>query len=636
MAAERLTIIQFVEKYTRQYAGNTFLWEKHGDVWEPTTFEQTRKEAYPAGAELMALGVQKGEKVALLSEGRNAWVTGELGILYAGAVNVPLSVKLEESSDLVFRIRHSDSKYIMVSAGQLPKVRKILADLPLVEKVIVLDELPEYGEKEIPFHEVCRMGDAFLAEHMDMFEQRYRSVGPDDYANISYTSGTTADPKGILLTHRNYTANVEQARSVIGVTPEDRMLIILPLDHCFAHVAGFYTLMSYGASIGTVPAGKTPMEALRNIPMSIRELQPTVMLSVPALAKNFKKNIEAGIKAKGPKVEKLYNFALDLAVSYNREGYNKGGFLQLWKKPLMALFDRLIFRNVRQGLGGKMKFFVGGGALLDIDLQRYYYAIGIPMYQGYGLSEATPIISANAPAKHILGSSGCVVKPMDIKICDEDGKELPYGQKGEIVIRGENVMAGYWKNPKSTAETVVDGWLHTGDMGYMRDKDFLYVVGRFKSLLISADGEKYSPESIEESLVENSRFIDQVVLHNSQDPYTIALLVPNKEALKSWLKETAPEVSPDSEEGKKRMLGVLQDEINSYRKGGKNSGAFPERWLPAAVCVLPEPFTEKNHMVNSTMKIVRGKVEKAYADRMAFAYTPEGKNIVNAQNLAAL
>ena len=397
---ERLTIIQFVEKYTRQYAGNTFLWEKQGSEWVPTTFEQTRNEAYRVGAGLMALGVQKGEKISLLSEGRNYWVIGELGILYAGAVNVPLSIKLEESNDLIFRIRHSDSKYIMVSAGQLPKIRNILKDLPLVEKVIVLDELPEYQEKEISFAEICRMGDAFLAEHEDMFEQRYRSIGPDDYANISYTSGTTADPKGILLTHRNYTANVEQARSVIGVTPEDRMLIILPLDHCFAHVAGFYTLMSYGASIGTVPAGKTPMEALRNIPMSIRELQPTVMLSVPALAKNFKKNIESGIKAKGPAVEKLYNFALNLAISYNKEGYNKGGLLQLWKKPLMALFDKLIFSNVRQGLGGKMKFFVGGGALLDIDLQRYYYAIGIPMYQGYGLSEATPIISANAPARH--------------------------------------------------------------------------------------------------------------------------------------------------------------------------------------------------------------------------------------------
>ena len=634
--AERLTIIEFVEKYVDRFASNTFLWEKHDGKWVSTTFAQTRSEAYRIGAGLMALGVQKGEKVALLSEGRNMWVLGELGILYAGAVNVPLSIKLEESNDLLFRLKHSDSKYIMVSGTQLPKIRKILGDLPAVEKVIVFDELPEYQDKEIPMSEIVKAGDKFLAENRHLFIQRYQSVGPDDYANISYTSGTTADPKGILLTHRNYTANVEQAQSVIGVTPEDRMLIILPLDHCFAHVAGFYTMMSYGASIGTVPPGRTPMEALRNIPMSIQELQPTVMLSVPALAKNFKKNIEAGIKAKGPKVEKLYNFALNNAIKYNKEGYNKGGFLDWWRKPLMTLFDKLIFSNVRQALGGKMKFFVGGGALLDIDLQRYYYAIGIPMYQGYGLSEATPIISANAPAKHILGSSGKVVSPMEIKILDADGKELPYGEKGEIVIKGENVMAGYWKNPKATAETVVDGWLHTGDMGYMRDSEMLYVVGRFKSLLISADGEKYSPEGIEESLVENSKYIDQVVLHNSQDPYTIALLVPNKEALKAYVKEVAPELDPASEDARKKMLLKIQEEIDSYRKGGKNYGAFPERWLPAAVCVLPEPFTEQNHMVNSTMKIVRGKVEKAYEDRMKYAYTPEGKDIVNPQNLSSL
>lgn len=636
MPTQRLTIIQFVDKYVERYSSNVFLWEKKGKEWTGTTFLQTREEGRRIGAGLMALGLQKGEKVSLLSEGRNLWVTGELGILFAGAVNVPLSVKLEESSDLVFRIKHSDSKYVMVSAQQLPKIRKIRSELPLVEKIIIMDDLPEYQEKEIPISEIMGMGDDFLSRHGDIFRQRYESVGPDDYATISYTSGTTADPKGILLTHRNYTANVEQAQSVIGVTPEDRMLIILPLDHCFAHVAGFYTMMSYGASIGTVPAGRTPMEALRNIPMSIQELKPTVMLSVPALAKNFKKNIEAGVKAKGPKVEKLYHTALKMAIEYNREGYNRGGLSQAWKKPLLVLFDKLIFKSVRQALGGQMKFFVGGGALLDIDLQKYYYAIGIPMYQGYGLSEATPIISANAPARHILGSSGCVVKPMEIKICDADGNELGYGEKGEIVIRGENVMAGYWKNPKATAETVVDGWLHTGDMGYMKDKDFLYVVGRFKSLLISADGEKYSPEGIEESLVENSRYIDQVVLHNSQDPYTIALLVPNREALKAYVKETAPEVAADSEEARKLMLEKIQDEVNSYRKGGRNHGVFPERWLPAAVCVLPEPFTEQNHMVNSTMKIVRGKVEEAYRDRMAFAYTPEGKNIVNTMNLNSL
>ena len=576
----------------------------------------------------------EGEKVSYLSEGRNLWVIGELGVLYAGAVNVPLSIKLEEANDLVFRIRHSDSKYVVTSKFQLPKIRKILPECPLVEKVIVFDEIPDMRENEIYIGDVMKMGDDFLARNRELFVQRFKSIGPDDYANISYTSGTTADPKGILLTHRNYTANVEQAQSVIGVTPQDRMLIILPLDHCFAHVAGFYTMMSYGASIGTVPSGKSGKEALRNIPSSIKELKPTVMLSVPTLAKSFKKNIEATIKKSGPVVEKLYNFALDNAIKYNKEGYNKGGLADCWRRPLMWIFDKVIFKKVREGLGGQMRFFVGGGALLDIDLQRYWYAVGIPMYQGYGLSEATPIISANAPARHILGSSGKVVSPMEIKILDADGVEQPYGVKGEICIKGENVMAGYWKNPKSTADTIVDGWLHTGDMGYMRDAEMLYVVGRFKSLLIASDGEKYSPESIEESLVENSRYIDGALLHNSQDPYTIALVTPNKEALKSWARENG--LDPETDAAREKMLGKIQEEVNSYRKGGRNSGAFPERWLPAAICVLPEPWTEQNHFLNSSMKVVRGRVEEAYKANMEFAYTPQGKNIVNPMNMASL
>ncbi|MDD7083793.1 MAG: AMP-binding protein [Bacteroidales bacterium] len=633
---ERLTIIDFVEKYTREYASHVFLREKPADHWTETTFEQTRLEAYRVAAGLMSLGINKGDRISLLSEGRNLWVIGELGILYAGAVNVPLSIKLEEGSDLVFRIRHSDSRFVMVSGSQLPKIRRIVSELPALEKIIVFDEIEDRRDNEITMSEVLALGDAFLKEHPGELEARYRSIGPDDYANISYTSGTTADPKGILLTHRNYTANVEQAHSVVAIEPDSVMLIILPLDHCFAHVAGFYTMMSYCGSIATVPIGKTPMAALRNIPMAIKEVRPHVMLSVPALARNFKKNIETAIKAKGPKVEKLYNFALNLAISYNKEYYNRGGILQIWKKPLIALFDKLIFKTVRQNLGGRMQFFIGGGALLDIELQRYYCAIGIPMFQGYGLSEATPIISANSAGHCIFGSSGRVVKPMDIKICDGDGKSLPYGERGEIVVRGENVMAGYWKNPVSTAETVVDGWLHTGDMGYMRDEEFLYVVGRFKSLLISADGEKYSPEGFEDSLTDGSKYIDQVVLHNNQDPYTTVIVVPNKEALKEYVKSSNPGVDIDSREAKELMLKKIQDEVNSYRKGGSRAGMFPERWLPAAIIVADEPFTEQNHMVNSTMKIVRGKVEKHYADRIEYALTPEGKNLLNDKNIASL
>ena len=634
--AERITIIDFVEKYVAKFSENPFLWEKNLDTnqWEPTSYAETLRQAKRIAAGLMALGVEKGDKISYLCEGRNMWVIGELGVLFAGAVNVPLSIKLEEANDLVFRVKHSDSKYVITSKFQLPKIRKILPECPMVEKVIVFDEVADKQENEMYINEIIEMGDKFLAENEDKLVERYRSIGPDDYANISYTSGTTADPKGILLTHRNYTANVEQAHSVIGVTPEDKMLIILPLDHCFAHVAGFYTMMSYGASIGTVPSGKSGKEALRNISPSIQELKPSVMLSVPTLAKSFKKNIETTIKKSGPTVEKLYNFALNNAIKYNKEGYNKGGFLNWWRKPLMLLFDKIIFKKVRQGLGGNMKFFVGGGALLDIDLQRYYYAIGIPMYQGYGLSEATPIISANSPAKHIFGSSGKVVSPMEIKILDADGIEQPFGSKGEICIKGENVMAGYWKNPKSTADTIVDGWLHTGDMGYMRDAEMLYVVGRFKSLLIAADGEKYSPEGIEENLVESSKFIDGAILHNSQDPYTIALITPNKEALKAYAKELG--LDPETKEAKVKMLEKLQDEVNMYRKGGRLFGAFPERWLPAAVCVLPEPWTEQNHFLNSSMKVVRGRVEEAYKANMEFAYTPEGKNIVNDMNMASL
>ena len=519
----------------------------------------------------------------------------------------------------------------------MPKIRKILPECPKVEKVIVFDPITDLQEKEMLISELQTMGDAYLKEHADAFKARYESVGPDDYANISYTSGTTADPKGILLTHRNYTANVEQAHSVIGIDEGDVMLIILPLDHCFAHVAGFYTMMSYGGSIATVPVGKNALASLKNIPMSIAEVRPHVMLSVPALARNFKKNIETTIKKKGPKVEALYNFALRLAISYNKEYWNAGGFCQLWKKPLIALFDKLIFKAVRQGMGGRMKFFVGGGALLDIELQRYYNAIGIPMFQGYGLSEATPIICANAPGHAIFGSSGRIVSPLELKICDSEGNEVPDGQRGEIVIKGENVMAGYWKNPVSTANTIVDGWLHTGDMGYvLREKHpgFLWVVGRFKSLLIDAAGEKYSPEGFEDGLTDGSKYVDNVILHNNQNPYTMALIVPNKDALREYAQQKG--LDPLSEEGRKAQLMKIQEEIDSYKKGGKNFGVFPEAWLPNAVAVLPEAFTEQNHLVNSTMKVVRGKVEERFADRIDYAYTDEGKQLFNPKNMEAL
>ena len=631
---KRTTIIDFVERYTHEYNDLTFLREKVDGIWTETSFRNTREEAHKIGAGLVAMGLQKGDKVALLSQGRNLWITSELGILYAGGVNVPLSIKLTESIDLLFRIQHSESRYVIVSEQQLGKIRSIIKECLLVEKIIILDPIEDYQDNEMSITDVIAMGETYLQEHAEEFKAIYESIGPDDYANISYTSGTTADPKGILLTHRNYTANVEQGASVIRCEKGDVMLIILPLDHCFAHVAGFYTMMSYGGSIATVPIGKTAIATLKNIPIAIKEVKPMLMLSVPALARNFRKSIETNIKAKGKIVERLYEFALNNAIKYNKEYWNRGGW-QAWRYPLVKLFDKIIFKAVREGFGGRMRFFVGGGALLDIELQRYFCAVGMPMFQGYGLSEATPIICANSMGHAIFGSSGRIVSPLELKICDSDGNEVPKGEKGEIVIKGENVMAGYWKNPETSAKTVVDGWLHTGDMGYVTDKHpgYLWVVGRFKSLLISADGEKYSPESYEDSLTDGSKYIEQVILHNNQDPYTIVLIVPNKDTLREYVK--AQDIDPTTEAGKKAMLQKIQDEVNEYRVG-KFAGMFPEQWLPKAIAVLPEAFTEQNHMVNSTMKIVRGKVEEYYADRIEYAYTIEGKELFNEKNIASL
>lgn len=621
---KRTTIIDFVNEYVDKYQNETYLREKVNGVWTETSFIKTRDEARLIAAGFMSLGLNKGDKVSLLAEARPMWVIAEFGILFAGGVDVPLSYKLESDYDLTFRINHSDSRFIVASEMEIEKVRRVIAQCPAIEKVIVMDDIP-LQEGEIYLKDVREAGVKFIEEHPGELEARMASVGPDDYANISYTSGTTADPKGILLTHRNYTANVAQGASVINIDHGDIMLIILPMDHCFAHVAGLYTMMSYGGSIATVP-GKTPQAQLRNILPTMKEIKPQVMLTVPAISRSFKKAIENGVKAKGKTTEKLYNIALKNARAYYKDYYNQGG-AQFWRKPFVKLFDKMIFSKIRETFGGKMKFCVGGGALLDIELQRYFCAIGMPTFQGYGLSEATPIICSNAPGFARFGSSGRIVSPMECTIRDDENRILPNGQTGEIVIKGENVMAGYWKNPEATTETIVDGWLHTGDRGYICKEDprYLYVTGRFKSLLISSDGEKYSPEGYEDNLAVVSKYIDNVILHNNQSPYTIVLVVPNKEALRA----TAPG-------DKEAQLRLIQADVDSYRKGGIRAGQFPEKWLPTAIVVCEEPFTEKNGLVNSTGKVVRGKVEKHFEKRIEYAYTPEGKQLINPQNMAAL
>lgn len=625
------SIPQFFEYYATQYGPNPYLWEKQDGAYQSTSYTEFRKQVHFFASGLHQEGIQQGERVALLSEGRNDWIMSELGVLYNGAVCVPLSTKLSDA-ELIFRLDHAGCSTVIVSAQQYPKLARISGKLQALKRVILLDSNVAHGNGAIQKASLIEKGKAYLQQHRDDFNKMWQAVSPEAFANISYTSGTTADPKGIVLTHNNYTANAIQGCALMDIPEHYIMFIVLPWDHSFAHTAGIYSLMKKGASIASVEAGRSPMETLRNIPKNMKEIRPHLMLSVPSLAKNFKKNIENAIQQKGTTTWRLFSHALRVAYRHNKEGFNKGGAPV--DKLLYRLYDKILFKKIRANFGGRMQFFVGGGALLDIDLQRFFYAIGVPMYQGYGLSESSPIISSNASHAHKLGSSGKLVPNLELTIRNEDGRVLATEEKGEIVIKGPNVMHSYWENQEATAKTLKNGWLYTGDLGYMDSDDFLHVLGRYKSLLISNDGEKYSPESIEETITEHTPFIEQMILHNNQDPYTIALVYLNKEKVKQYAKEHDIDLSTD--EGKKVILQELKLAFDKYKADGDHPDLFPERWLPTAIAILPEGFTEENKMLNSTMKIVRARITAQYAGKIAYLYTTEGKNIAHAENMKVM
>jgi long-chain acyl-CoA synthetase len=628
------TIVELLENSAQKYPDNPYLLEKKTDRYEATTYRETREQAYKVAAGLLSLGIKKGDRIALLSESRTDWVISELGIIHAGAVSVPLSILLKEGADLKFRLDHSESRWVIVSGQQLNKINLIKKDLRNLEKVILLDPRESYSRDEIYIENVKKKGEEYLINNHDKFIETIKSVRPDDYVNICYTSGTTADPKGIILSHGNYAANIEQALTLFDVPEWWSTLLILPWDHSFAHTVGIYIMMATGASLAAVQSGKSYLDSLKHIAENIKEIKPVFLFSAPALAKSLRKGIEKGIRDKGPVAEKMFKHALKIAYSYNGIGWDKGKGSRVFLKPLYKLYDIILFKKIRANFGGRLKFFVGGAALLDIELQKFFSAIGIPMLQGYGLTEASPVISGNMEKKYKLGSSGCLVKYLDLKICDEDGHELAAGKKGEIVVRGENVMKGYWKNERATRETIREGWLYTGDMGYIDEDGFLYLLGRFKSLLISDDGEKYSPEGMEETITDRSQFIDQMMLYNNQNKYTSALVVPNREALERWAK--SENISLTESEGFEAVLKKLESEVNQYKQGGVYDDLFPSRWLPAAIAILDEPFNADNKQLNSLGKMVRAKIVELHKDKIDFLYTPEAKNVVNPQNIEAI
>ncbi|MBN2374478.1 AMP-binding protein, partial [bacterium] len=519
------TIPRLFEDSVAKYADRPYIWEKQNGGYMSFSFRDVRELVSLTAAGLMAIGIKKGDRCALLSEGRCDWIVTELGILYAGATNVPFSVKLEEYEELKFRLSHSECRFCFVSGSQAAKIFKIKRDLPDLEKIFLFDGEPQDSD-ETTLKDLQELGRKYIEAHEKEFDSLWQSIQESDLANICYTSGTISDPKGVMLTHRNYTANVEQACNMVHIPQDWITLMILPWDHSFGHTAGIYSFMAKGASIAAIEWGKTHLETIRNIPVNIKEIQPHIIYSVPALSQNFRKGIERGIRQKGKWPERLFRMALKTAYKYNGLGINKGRGARKILKPLVFFYEKVLFSRIRSSFGGRLNYFIGGAAVLDCEMQRFFYALGIPIYQGYGLTEASPVISANTPESHKLGTSGKPLPDLELRIIDDNGQDLPQVETGQITVKGGNIMKGYWKNEQATQKALQNGWLYTGDLGYIDEDGFLVVLGRKKSLLIGDDGKKYSPEGIEEAIINNSRYIEQVMLYNSQSPYTVALIYP--------------------------------------------------------------------------------------------------------------
>ena len=631
------TVLNMLSQAAETYANDPYVVEKEDSGWVPKTFMDVDKESALFARALISRGFKKEDKVAILSEGRRNWIISEFGLLKAQCIAVPLSIKLLDE-EIPFRLNHSESTAIVVSENSLDKILAIRNSLKNKTLIIVLSNFGgdvirkgktaglEEGKDIVIYSDFIiegeNSGEATSAE----LEKRLKDVGENDVVTISYTSGTTGNPKGIMLTHLNYYANSADAVKLFYIPERARTLIILPLDHSFAHTIGLYVSLRRGLAMYFVDARGGGMAILRNIPGNLVEAKPYFLLTVPALSGNFMKKIQAGVAAKGAFINGIFTRGVKAGIRIHKDGYRKAHpavrFLNGFN---YFLARKLVFPKVLGIFGGGLEFCVGGGALLEISQQEFFNAIGAPIYQGYGLTEATPVICTNTPKKHKFGTSGVVLPSIECRIMKDDENEALPGVPGELIIRGENVMKGYFKNTEASDEVLKDGWLWTGDLGYFDSDGFLVITGRAKALLIAADGEKYSPETIEEAVVNNCPYVHQIMAYNEQKKFTTALITLNEDEIKKAIKGKGLKSAEE-------ILTVITESFYSFRSGT----TLPPQWIPGTFAIIKDEFSEKDQLINSTMKLVRYKVKDMYLERIEGMYQEGGSDINKEKNLEVL
>lgn len=561
------------------------------------SYDELRTETENFANGLAALGVKRDNKIAIIAENRPEWVYSDFAILGLGAVDVPL-YPISTADTVEFIMNNSESVGIIVSNKfQLNKVMKIRNSCKHLKFIIVLNEEDTNNLEGIyTFKQVCQMGKTFHAENPTHFYDNIALCKENDLATIIYTSGTTGEPKGVILTHKNIVSNIFAAHASIEFGDTDLFLSFLPLCHIFERMAGYYTALSGGCTVAYA-------ESIEKIAQNMEEVKPTIITAVPRLFERIYSKIKRNVESQPEKKQKIFNWAIEIGKEYAIAKKSQNSVpIGLSLKHKLA--DKLVYKKLREKTGGRVRFFVSGGAPLSRDLGLFFEAVGILVLEGYGLTESSPLISVNRINDYKYGTVGKVVSGVEVKIA----------QDGEILAYGPNIMQGYYKNKKETEATIKNGWLHTGDIGVFDAEGFLIITDRKKHLFKTSGGKYVAPSPIENMFLA-SKYIEQFVLIGDRRMFLTALIVPDFEALKEYADANRIQYQTVDELVKMKQINELLDkEMGIFQKNLANFERVRKFTL------LEKPFSVEDGELTPKLSVKRKVVEERYGDLIEDMY----------------
>jgi len=559
---------------------------KRRGTWRQLSHREVEKQVGALAAALDAVGFQPGERVALLSENRPEWAVTDYAVLCLGGVDVPIYPTLP-GGQVAYILNDSGAKVVFVSTrAQFEKIQSIRTQVPSVEWVVVFDEIEDLTGATT-FSSLIEEGQRRIeAGSASDLREKARSIARDDLATLIYTSGTTGQPKGVMLSHYNIASQIaatEQSGS-LPVETGQVALSLLPLSHIFERAVDYY----YGERGLTIAYA----ESIENVADNLKEVRPHVMVSVPRLFEKIHATVMGSSGAKG----KIARWAGNVGEEWAQRAVEG--------KPVPAglalkhrVADRLVFSKIRERVGGRMHTFISGGAPLSAQVNKFFYAAGLRIHEGYGLTETSPVLASNRPNARRFGSVGVPYPGVEVKTSEE----------GEIIARGPNVMKGYWNQPEATRQAIdEEGWFHTGDLGEFDADGFLYITGRIKDIIVTAGGKNIAPQPIENHAT-SSPYVAQAVMIGDRRPFPIMLVVPDWQKLSAWAREHSIDISD-------RLQAIRDVRIQEFfeREVLNRLQGFARYELPKKLSLLAEEFTVDLGTLTPTLKIRRQAIEQAY------------------------